>query len=282
MLAQARTWWTILRIAVEERLTYRADFALGTLLRFLPIVTQIFLWQAVSLGNGGRPIAGKFAFTDMVAYYLLTMIARSFSSMPNLANAIALEIRNGTIKKYLIQPVDLLGYLLLTRVAHKLVYFVVATAPFALVFYLCRSYFAGWPPPEILAAFVVSLVLAFLLGYFLEATLGLIGFWFLEVSSLLFVYMLFNFFLSGHMFPLDLLTRLGWDSPFWAASITFVVEALPLRYLAYFPSALFLQKLTTQQVIVGLLCEAGWVVEFILISRLALHWGTRRYSAFGG
>ena len=48
-------------------------------------------------------------------------------------------------------------------------------------------------------------MLAFLLGFFLEATIGLIGFWFLEVSSLLFVYMLFNFFFSGHMFPLDML-----------------------------------------------------------------------------
>ena len=47
--------------------------------------------------------------------------------------------------------------------------------------------------------------MSFLLGFFLEATIGMIGFWFLEVSSLLFVYMLFSFFLSGHMFPLDML-----------------------------------------------------------------------------
>ncbi len=47
--------------------------------------------------------------------------------------------------------------------------------------------------------------MSFLLGFFLEATLGMIGFWFLEVSSLLFVYMLFNFFFSGHMFPIDML-----------------------------------------------------------------------------
>ena len=47
--------------------------------------------------------------------------------------------------------------------------------------------------------------MGFLLGFFLEAPIGMIGFWFLEVSSLLFVYMLFNFFFSGHMFPLDML-----------------------------------------------------------------------------
>ena len=65
--------------------------------------------------------------------------------------------------------------------------------------------FAGWPDAATLAAFLVSLVLAFLLGFFLEAAIGMIGFWFLEVSSLLFVYMLFSFFFSGQMFPIDML-----------------------------------------------------------------------------
>ena len=47
MYARVIAWWTILRIALEERLVYRGDFALGTLMRFLPIITQIFLWLAV-------------------------------------------------------------------------------------------------------------------------------------------------------------------------------------------------------------------------------------------
>ena len=73
------------------------------------------------------------------------MITRAFSSMPGLASGIARDIREGTVKKYLIQPIDMLGFLLLTRIAHKLVYYAVAAAPFALVFYLCRGYFPGWP-----------------------------------------------------------------------------------------------------------------------------------------
>ena len=56
-----------------------------------------------------------------------------------------------------------------------------------------------------IVAFIASLIMGFLIGFFLEAAIGMIGFWFLEVSSLLFVYMLFSFFLSGHMFPLSLL-----------------------------------------------------------------------------
>ena len=138
--ARLLTWWTILRISLEERLVYRGDFALGTLMRFLPLVTQVFLWgaifQAVDGQTGQSTIAG-YTYGEMIAYFLLTQISRAFSSMPGLASTIALQIRNGEIKKYLIQPVDLVGFLLLGRMAHKLVYYVVAAGPFALVFFVC-------------------------------------------------------------------------------------------------------------------------------------------------
>jgi ABC-2 type transport system permease protein len=276
MRARVATWWVILRIALEERLVYRGDFALGTLMRFLPIVTQIFLWYAVFMGMSTDPDTATvrgYRYNDFVAYYLLTMVTRAFSSMPGLASGIALQVRDGEIKKFLIQPIDLLSFLLLSRIAHKLAYYSVATGPFVLVFFLCRGYFhAGWPDPVTLLAFVSSLIMAFVLGFYLESTLGLISFWLLEVSSLLFVYMLFNFFLSGHMFPLDMLPE-PWRS---------LVGWLPLQYLAYFPAAVFLGKVQGADLAQGLLTQAAWVVVFIAGSRLLLHRGLKRYSGFGG
>lgn len=271
MYARAVTWWTILRIALAERLVYRGDFALGTLMRFLPIVTQIFLWSAVFEARGNEALAG-FRFEDFVAYYLLTMVARAFSSMPGLASGIAGQIRSGEIKKFLVQPVDLLGFLLLGRIAHKLTYYLVAALPFALVFYLCRDFFPGWPSPTAWAAGILSLVLCFLLGYFLEACMGLVGFWWLEISSLLFVYMLFSFFLSGHMFPLSMLRE-----PFRT-----IVGLTPLQYLAYFPAAVFLGKIQGWELAAGLLIQVQWVVLFAILARVLYDRGTRRYSAFGG
>lgn len=280
MLTRTLTWWTILRIALEERLVYRGDFALGTLMRFLPIITQIFLWYAIF--DGQRVTSGLdldqieiagYRYQDLVAYYLLTMLSRAFSSMPGLASGVALQIRDGEIKKFLIQPVDLVEFLLITRIAHKLVYYVVAAAPFALVFFLCRGYFVnGWPGLPELVCFLAALIMGFLLGFFLEMSIGLIGFWWLEISSLLFVYMLLTFFLSGHMFPLDLL------GPPW----TQLVDLLPLKYLAYFPAAIFLGKVTGDDLIRGMWIEAVWLCIFIGVSRLLLQRGIRRYSGFGG
>jgi ABC-2 type transport system permease protein len=279
MLARVQTYWTILQICIAERLAYRGDFVLGTLMRFLPIVTQIFLWSAVFAGMSavsGQPIASKqiagYSYRDFVAYYLLTTVSRAFSSMPGLAGGIALQIRNGEIKKYLIQPVDLVGYLLLMRIAHKVVYYGIAVAPFAIVFYLCRSYFPGWPPADVMLAYITSLTFSFLLGFFLEATIGMIGFWFLEVSSLLFVYMLFNFFFSGHMFPLNMLPA-PWST---------IVQLIPLQYLAFFPAAVFLQKIQGHDLWIGLTVQAAWVLLFIVICRFTYWRGVRRYSGFGG
>src|SRR5262245_55816727 len=93
-----RTWWTILRICLEERLVYRGDFMLGTLMRFLPIVTQIFLWTAVFSAIAQKSIRG-YTRDDIIAYYLLTMVVRAFSSMPGLASTISRSILDGSIKK---------------------------------------------------------------------------------------------------------------------------------------------------------------------------------------
>ena len=275
-LAKVKTWWTILRISLEERLVYRGDFALGTLMRFLPIITQIFLWhaifEAVQADDASRADIVGYSYQDMVAYYLLTMLSRAFSSMPALASGIAAQVRDGEIKKYLVQPIDLLGFLLLSRIAHKLAYYSVAILPFGFVFWLCGDYFPEWPGIWTFLAYLSALLMGFAMGFFLEASIGLFSFWFLEVTSLLFVYMLLSFFLSGHMFPLDFLPQ-PWSD---------LVEYLPFRYLAYFPSAVWLGKIQGPDLARGLIIEFCWVVFFIVLSRIMLARGVRRYSGFGG
>ena len=274
-----RIWWTMLVICLEERLVYRGDFILGTLMRFLPIVTQVFLWTAVFGATSRGDIAG-YSRNDIVAYYLLTMVTRAFSSMPGLAGGIARSVRDGSVKKYLVQPVDYIGYLLAARIAHKLVYYAVATLPFAAVFFFCRAYFPPLPDASTLAAFGLSLVLSFFLGFFLEATLGMLGFWFLEVSSIVFAYMLVQYLLSGHMFPLDMLAGIPSGIP--GVSLASLVHWLPFEYTAYLPAAVWLGKIKGADLVWSLVIEAGWVVVMAVACRIAWRRGTRRYSAFGG
>ncbi|MCH2210460.1 MAG: ABC-2 family transporter protein [Fuerstiella sp.] len=265
-----RLKWLILRTAMEERMVYRGDFAFATLVRFLPIVTQIFLWGAIFAGDTVG-VLQDYRYADMVAYFLLVMVARAFSSMPGLATGIAESIRNGSVRKYLLQPVDMLDYLFWHRVAHKLVYYVVAAGPFALVFWLCRNYLPGWPSGIVVTAFVISLLFGFVIGFLIESLIGLIAFWFLEVSSLIFIFMMLNYFLSGHMIPLE-----------WIDSWIPWVHYLPLRYLAYFPAAVLLGRIPEADLPGEIAVQTVWVVVLLAANRAAFHYGVRRYGAFGG
>lgn len=266
-----RKYFRIFQVSLIERLTYRADFLLGTVLRFLPMITTILLWQAIYAGSGEESIDG-FSFRQMISYLLLVHVSRMFSSMPGLAQGIARQIRDGTLKKYLLQPIDMVAYLVAYRVAHKAAYIATSCLPYALLFYLCRYYFDGFPDAPTMVGYVVSLLLGFLIGFFFEACIGMIGFWFLEVSSFLYVISTLNFFTSGHMFPLDILP------PFWAL----VFKSLPFQYLAYYPAMIFLGKIEGWDLVTGLAIEAFWAVLFIGLSRWMYYQGLKQYSAFGG
>jgi ABC-2 type transport system permease protein len=195
-----------------------------------------------------------------------------FSSMPGLAGGIAREIREGTMKRYLVQPIDMIGYLLVYRVAHKVTYIIMSFLPYALLFFLCRGFFDGFPDALTMAAFALSLVLSFLVGFFFELSVGMVGFWFLEVTSLLYIVMTLNFFISGHMLPLDLLPQ-PWSG---------LLKALPFQYMAYFPAVVFLGKVKGMTLVLFLLGELFWAVFFMVLARALYRLGLKRYSAFGG
>jgi viologen exporter family transport system permease protein len=264
-------YWNILRISLVERLVYRADFFVSTIFRFLPLLTSFLLWEAVFDGAETDTLSG-FDRRRMIAYLLLVQISRMFSSMPGLAGGIARDIRDGNLKKYLLQPIDMIAYLVSYRGAHKIAYIVTSALPYGLLFFLCRDVFDGFPDPLTLLAYFLSLALAFCIGFFFEATVGMIGFWFLEVTSWLYVINTLNFFVSGHMFPLDLLPE-GWVN---------FLQVLPFQYLAYFPAMVFLEMKTGQELIVGLALEAAWALLFFILARALYRQGLKRYSAYGG
>jgi len=264
-------YFKILRISLMERLVYRADFFVATLFRFLPLLTTFLLWEAVFAGSAEKEIAG-FSRDRMIAYLLMVQVSRMFSSMPGLATGIARDIRDGNLKKYLLQPIDMLWYLLSYRGAHKLAYIATVALPYGLLFFACHSVFESFPLGWTLAAYLISLLLAFVIGFFFEASIGLAGFWLLDVTSLMYILNIVTFFVSGQLFPLDLLGPVPMK----------VLSYLPFQYLAYFPAMVFLEMTTGEELAWGLTIELAWATAFVVLSRWLYRLGLRHYSAYGG
>lgn len=266
-----KKYWMTFRIGLHDRLVYRGNLLVTTCTRFIGLVTMYFLWQAIFAGSGRDRIASYTADT-MIAYYILVQVARSFSSMPGLASGLAREVREGRINKYLLRPIDMPAYFLMLRAAQKVGYYVIAFVPFALLIVLLRKSFPSWPGPAHLLVVTVSLVNAFLIGFFFHFLIGSLALIYLEVSSFLFIIMVSEFFLNGHMFPIDLLPR-----PLWT-----VMQFLPFPYDTFYPVKMMMGHITGPAAWMIVLRQLAWVAILAMLGRWVLARGYRRYSAYGG
>jgi len=268
-------YWVILSTRTQEDMAYRSNYIVGVVFRFLPLVTTIFLWYAIyqTRKSGGAPsLIRGMSYEDMVAYYALMYIARGFSSMPGAMRDMSIDIKDGLLNRYLTRPMDYLWYQVMYRLAHKVVFWYVALFSFPPILYLMRHYFTHTPTPWEWAAFVVSLFIAFWIGMLFCFIIGSLAFWFLEISTFLFVVMTIEFFLSGHLIPLNLLPL----------AIQPYVSLSPFGFEGYWPCVILMGKVPQDQLASTLAIGFMWVGVFYLLSRALWNSGLKRYSAVGG
>ena len=207
-----------------------------------------------------------------MAYYLLVYVSRGFSSMPGMTSEISKEIKDGHLNRYLVKPIDYFWYQVSYRMAHKVVFWGVALVAFPPVFYLMRGFFTHAPTAAEWAASTVLLVLGFAIGLLFSFLIGALAFWFLEISTFLFIIMGIELFASGHLIPLNFLPD----------SVQQAVLLLPFAYEAYWPCAVLLGKVPSGEL--GPVLGMGFLWVAVLYGACRLLWsaGLRRYSAVGG
>jgi ABC-2 type transport system permease protein len=266
-----KKYWTVLSTRTQEDMAYRVNYVLGALFRFLPLVTTIFLWKAVFSTSGTSTIQGM-GYGDLVAYYALMFVARGFSSMPGMTRDISIDIKDGLLNKYLIKPMSYLWYQVMYRLAHKVVFWMAAVVTFPPIFWFLRDYFVHRPTVLEWAAFLFSLLIAFWVGVLFSFLVGLLAFWFLEISTFLFVIMTIEFFLSGHMIPLNLLP----------SSLQPFLRLMPFGYEGYWPCMILLGKVSPAEMPQVLGVGVIWALLFYVLSLWVWKAGLKRYSAVGG
>ena len=271
-------YWVILSTRTQEDMAYRANYVFGAIFRFLPLVTMIFLWYAVYTGRkaaGASPLIGGMSYEDMIVYNTLMYIARGFSSVPGTMSDISKDIKDGQLNRYLIKPLNYLWYQVMYRLAHKLVFWYIAFLTFPFVFLFMQfygHYFSHVPTAWEWGAFVISLFIAFSIGILFCSMIGMLAFWFLEISGFLFVVMMIEFFMSGHLIPLNILPQV----------LHPVLYRSPFGYEGYWPCVILMGKVPQDQLPVVIGIGFLWVGIFYGLSRLMWKAGLKRYSAVGG
>jgi ABC-2 type transport system permease protein len=192
--------------------------------------------------------------------------------MPGMSAEIGKEIKDGHLSRYLVRPMDYFWYQAAYRMAHKVVFWAVALVTVPPVFWILRDFFTYSPRAAEWAAAVVLLAQGFAIGLLFSFLIGALAFWFLEVSTFLFIVMGLELFASGHLIPLD----------FLPGGVQGVLRVLPFAYEAYWPCAVLLGKAPPG----GLWNVVGIGFLWVLVMYGACRWmwgaGLRRYSAVGG
>ena len=261
---------TIFGVGLQNTLVYRWNFFLRSAFEVVPLLGTVFLWRAM-FASRGQPIGG-YDFHSMVYYFLLSALATNLITPTEDEWQIAADIREGQINALLVKPLDYLSYRISLFLGYRVTYSAL-TLPFMLAIFACFFEYVSLPRQGVTWFWgSLSLGLAAFLQFFVTYSVAMLAFWVLEISTVVFIVYSFEYFLSGHLFPLDLL-------PGWFRGVT---EWLPFTYELYFPVAVIQEKITGGVLYRGLVIQAAWVLIMWAVGRLMWHRGVRRYQAFGG
>jgi ABC-2 type transport system permease protein len=267
-----RKYLHVLVIGIQNTLVYRVNFLVRAAAGLIPLTGTLYLWRAIFVGKAETELIAGYTLAQMVSYYLLVTLVDAFTAVAEDDWQIAADIKDGNISQFLLKPIDYLTYRLCLYASGRVIYTTVALVPVGIFLFLLRHYLVAPPDALALMGFVVSVVLAGLLQFFIAYVVAMLAFWVLDVSTFIFIQFAFEYIASGHLFPLDILPR----------GLALAVQFTPYPYLLHFPVSVYLGRTAGPQLIQGLLIQAGWVLAAYLFARWAWQRGTRRYSAVGG
>jgi ABC-2 type transport system permease protein len=257
-------------IGLQNTFVYRWNFILRSLFGLVPLAGSVLLWRSI-FASRGSDVAG-YDYQSMVWYFLLVILVDNLITPTEDEWQIAADIRDGQMNAFLVKPFNYLGYRLCLYASYRLLYTLFTVAPLAALVWYFRSYVSLPHSPVTWLLAILSLAMAGLIQFFIAYALAMMAFWILEISTIVFILYSFEYFLSGQIFPLDIM-------PAWLQS---TLHILPFSYELYFPISIFLGKVTGLGLWSGLAIQSGWLLVAWFAARTLFQRGIRHYQAVGG
>ena len=267
-----KKYWHVIGIGIQNNLTYRFNYLTRTLFSFIPLFAMLSLWRTVYAGKTPGSSLSGYTQPEMIFYYIMVAVVDVLTAVNEDDWQIAADIREGNISWFLLKPIDYLWYRFCLFCAGRVAFTTMACVPLGLFIFCFRKNLMLPPDPLSFAAFLLSLVFAALLQFFMSYAMAMLAFWVLEVSTFIFIMFAFEYLASGHLFPLDILKP----------GLQHVLACTPFPYQLYFPVSVYLGKVTGTALLQGMLIQAAWVLAAYGVARLAWHRGIRKYAAVGG
>jgi viologen exporter family transport system permease protein len=261
-----KIFWSFIRQAFQLASTYRFNLFAEVFLTFLRMYAIYWVWRTLYTQ---KPGAFGIDLKQMVTYGVLGMALEIFVwSRPQwyMAN----QVKSGAIDTDLMKPLDFHLHMLARSTGETVVGLALAI-PALLFSYLALG--VNLPANMITTlAFLISIVLGFLVLFHLNFLLGTLAVLTLDIRHISWAYYSVVRFFGGQMVPL-------WLFPPFVAVIA---NVLPFQSTYYIPMSIYIGKLVGVDVLKAIGFPLIWLVTLVLFSRLLWGWAHRRLVVQGG
>lgn len=263
-----KKYFFVYRATLLRFVEYRGEILMDIIGKILvPIFVQSVLWQAVMASSLSQSISG-YTYEEMFRYIILSILVYHFVKVDSVERQISNAIKDGSLNKFLAQPIDFSLYHFATFLADS----TPVTLGGVLAYLAMLS--TGFLSATLLDVALGSLMLGFglLISFYLAFLIAALAFYMDEVWTLFVMKNMSLWFLTGQILPLDM----------FPDSAQRILKFLPFGYLSYYPTKIFLGQLAFEEIRFGLQVVFLWTLALYLLYKFFWNFALRQYSAFGG
>ncbi len=232
------------------------------------IVFGVFFYFWSSVYREGNQV-GTYTLASIVSYYLAVNLFGLLIKGDDIAWKVGDEIRLGQITPSLLKPIHYILYKFSQSIGGLILRLVVVSFSITAITLLFSQYIDFPNDPLRIVYFLISLVLGWIIYFFLFLCVGISTFWIGMAKGLNFSLSVIAGFLEGSIIPIDLL----------GSGFLKISNFLPFKYVIFMPVSIYLGRVSLS--ISQLLIPFCWAVFFILLSFILFKSGLKRYEAFG-
>ena len=250
-----------------EQWQYRANLLMYLMYWLVSPIIYLAVWTSIANAKGS---VNGFTANDFASYYMTLLIVDQITS--NIViHTFAYKIQDGTLAGELIRPIHpMLTNALVNNIAFKMLTILGFIPIWIILFFLFKPDYSGATLVGVLLA-IPMMLMGFLIGYLLTATITSLAFWTTRVYSIHEFYFALTLLFSGQFVPLTLMPKI----------VQNIAQYLPFRFQLYHPIQLILGKLSTAQIIQGYIAAGIWLLVAMTLFNWVWRKGVKRFSAVG-
>lgn len=254
--------------AWQRQLVYRSTVYAYRLGNVVEILFQFAIWTSVYKSTA---VIFGYNYNEMITYVIIGWLINFITDNYGMTDVVSKDIMNGTLSNYLLKPLSYLKYSVTMSLGRITIALFSGVAMQVFFIFMFREQIIR--PPDFLTMLVIILIVV--IGYFVRLLIsilfGMIAFWTTDVSGLNSFFAILIRFLSGGYAPLSLLP----------AALYNLCLIFPFAYIVFFPTQLYLGKISLLEGAKGMAIEIIWLAALYAIIKIVWHRGLKRYEAVG-